>query len=157
VVFDDVAAAAPDPLYTVDADNPGPDAISQCFLVDGNGKPFSTATVQRCQVWWPGLSQFGALAIDSWNPLQTAYAACTGVTTACGNIYELPIPRNVAGAPYSNRIHYIAHLGLTPANMEAYYNSILAFGIAANYGPNWDVTPICSPSGQDPFTGDQDP
>jgi hypothetical protein len=150
-VFHDVSDSTPDASLTVDSSNPGPDCFSQNFLVDNNLNPFSDATVLRSQAWWPAGSPFGALAVDSWNAYQTALICCTGVTGACGgNLIECAIPAGLPSPIVSNRCRVLAHLGLTPATIDAFYASQLAFGVAANYGTNWDPTVVCGGTA-DPF------
>lgn len=164
--FSSVTLTTPDNLpggSPVDTSSAVDVGFSQWFVIDNTGAPFSEATGQRCQVWWPAHSQYGVLAIDSWNAYQTAYLACTGVTGACGgNIIEVPMPNSSlpAGVPW-NRLRYGAQLGLTSSNIQAFYVSNLGLGVAANYGTGrtstpsspWDPTLICSPTPEDPFDG----
>jgi hypothetical protein len=161
--FSDLSLTTPDNLpdgTPVNASNPGPDGVSQWFMIDNTGAPFVEPTGQRCQVYWPAGSNYGVIAVDSWNALQTAWICCTGVTGACGgSIMELPAPNSSLPSPIPwNRLHYIAHLGLTPANIDAYYVSQLAFGVPANYNTGtWNTAQVCLPSPiatpTDPFDG----
>jgi hypothetical protein len=144
----------------VNSSNPGPAGFSQWFVIDNNGDPFAQPTGQRCQVAWPAGSPYGVYAIDSWNALQTALICCTGTTGACGaNVIDIPLPNSSLPGPIPwNRCHYIAQLGLTPANIQSTYVKNLAFGVAANYGANWNVNQVCYPtqfpSPDDPFDND---
>jgi hypothetical protein len=140
----------------VNSSNPGPLAFSQWFVIDNNGDPFAEPNGVKCQVSWPAGSAYGVFAVDAWNAYQTGHICCTGTTGACGaSIIEINRPNPELPGPIPwNRLHYVAELGLTPANIDAVYAAQLAFGVAANYGPNWNVNKICFPT---PIPGTNDP
>jgi hypothetical protein len=141
----------------INSSNPGPLAFSQWFVIDNNGDPFAEPNGVKCQAWWPGGSAFGVFAVDAWNAYQTGHICCTGTTLACGgNIVDIPVPTDALPGPIPwNRLHYVAELGLTPSNIDTVYTNQLAFGVAPNYGPNWNVNKVCFPTAfpsvNDPF------
>ena len=97
VTFSLIGLAAPDNLglggMPLDIGFGGYTAFSQWFVIDGSGNPFIDATGARTQVYWPGGSAFGVWCEDSWNALQTAYCACTGIMSPCeGKHYRNPHP-----------------------------------------------------------------
>jgi hypothetical protein len=144
----------------VNSSNPGPIGFSQWFVVDNDGNPFEEPNGVKCQVYWPGGSLYGIFAVDAWNALQTGHICCIGTTGTCGgSLLEINRPNVELPSPIPwNRLHYVAELGLTAANMDTVYTAQLAFGVAPNYGPHWNPSQACYPTvppgKNDPFDDD---